>query len=141
MAREVLPLNEPVRTRRDLLLQRWGTLHKERASWWSHWKEITDDMLPRSGRYFRQDRNKGGKRHNAIYDNTTIQALRTMAAGMMAGATSPARPWFRLAPSDPEMASSHAVKTWLNDVRDRMLRVFRKSNTYRVLHQDSMCSP
>jgi hypothetical protein len=46
-----------------------------------------------------QDRNKGNRRHNNIYDNTASRALKTMAAGMMSGATSPARPWFRLADS------------------------------------------
>ena len=119
---------------RDRLFTRWGQLKSERASWWAHWQEITSYLLPRNGRYFRQDRDKGWRRHNAIYDNTGTRALRTLGAGLMSGATSPARQWFRLATPDPELNSYQPVKLWLDDVTKRMQRVFQKSNTYRSLH-------
>jgi hypothetical protein len=121
--------------KRQLALTRWGQLKTERSSWWSHWQEITTYILPRSGRYFRQDRDKGDRRNQNIYDNTGIRALRTLGAGLMGGATSPARPWFKLGTADPDMNSYQPVKLWLDDVANRMLMVFAKSNTYRALHQ------
>ena len=121
-------------SKRKLLLSRWGQLYNERSSWMAHWKEISDSLLPRSGRFFVEDRNKGGKRHNNIYDSTGTRALRILAAGMMAGMTSPARPWFRLTTSDPQLDESAAVKAWLADVTRLMQMVFSKSNTYRALH-------
>lgn len=120
--------------RRDQLYTRWGQLKIERASWWAHWQELTTYILPRNGRYFRQDRDKGWRRHNNIYDNTGTRALRTLGAGMMAGATSPARPWFRLGTADPDLNEFEPVKLWLSDVTRRMQLVFQKSNTYRALH-------
>ena len=123
-----------MKTKRADLLTRWGHLRSERATWWSHWQEVTTYLLPRNGRYFEQDRNKGHRRHNSIYDNTGTRALRTLGAGMMAGATSPARPWFRLGTADPELNRYAPVKMWLDDVTDRMQLVFQKSNTYRTLH-------
>ena len=123
-----------MKTKRADLLTRWGHLRSERATWWSHWQEVTTYLLPRNGRYFEQDRNKGHRRHNSIYDNTGTRALRTLGAGMMAGATSPARPWFRLGTADPELNRYAPVKLWLNDVTERMQLVFQKSNTYRTLH-------
>lgn len=119
---------------RDRLLSRWTALKNERSSWDSHWREISENLLPRSGRFFLDDKNKGDKRHNKIYDNTGPRALRVLAAGMMAGMTSPARPWFRLTTSIPELDESAAVKAWLADVTRLMLMVFAKSNTYRALH-------
>lgn len=119
---------------RKLLLSRWGQLKNERESWMTHWKEISDYLLPRSGRFFIEDRNRGDKRHNNIYDSTGTRALRVLAAGMMAGMTSPARPWFRLTTSDPQLDESAAVKAWLADVTRIMQMVFAKSNTYRALH-------
>ena len=121
--------------KKDKLYTRWGALKSERATWDSHWQEISGYLLPRSGRFFVQDRNKGQKRHNNIYDNTGTRALRILGAGMMAGATSPARPWFRLSTSDPDLAKFQPVKIWLDDVTRRMQTVFQKSNTYRALHQ------
>ena len=123
-----------MKTKRADLLTRWGHLRTERATWWSHWQEVTTYLLPRNGRYFEQDRNKGHRRHNSIYDNTGTRALRTLGAGMMAGATSPARPWFRLGTADPELNRYSPVKMWLDDVTERMQIVFAKSNTYRTLH-------
>jgi len=121
-------------THRKKLVQRWGELKQERASWVPHWQEISDHILPRSGRFFNQDRNRGEKRYNKINDSTGTKALRTLAAGMMSNMTSPARPWFRLSTSDPMLDESDAVKQWLADVQQLMNMVFNKSNTYRALH-------
>lgn len=113
---------------------RWGALKTERSTWLMHWKEISDNILPRSGRFFLMDRNRGQKRHNNILDNTGTRALRILAAGMMAGMSSPARPWFRLQTPDADLNKAPAVKVWLNQTTQLMLDVFAKSNTYRALH-------
>jgi len=119
---------------REQLSARWNGLKSERESWISHWQDISEYLLPRSGRFFLNDQNKGDQRHNRIYDNTGTRALRVLAAGMMAGMTSPARPWFRLTTSDPQLDESAGVKAWLADVTTLMQMVFAKSNTYRALH-------
>lgn len=121
-------------TTQQRLNKRWAALKNERSSWMTHWREISDLVLPRSGRFLATDRNKGDKRHNQIFDSTATRALRVLAAGLMAGMTSPARPWFRLTTSSPELDESAAVKTWLADVTRIMQMVFAKSNTYRALH-------
>ena len=119
---------------RDRLYTRWGHLKTERATWWAHWQELSTYLLPRSGRFFVQDRNKGWRRHNSIYDNTATRALKVLGAGMMAGATSPARPWFRMMTADPALSQYQPVRIWLDEVTRMMQMVFQKSNTYRALH-------
>jgi hypothetical protein len=135
MAKDTGSVNSIERlTKRSDLFTRWGALKTERSSWMPHWKEISDYLLPRSGRYFIQDRDRGQRRHNNIYDSTGTRALRVLSAGMMAGMTSPARPWFRLGTADPDLMKFAPVKLWLNDVTRTMTTVFQKSNTYRSLH-------
>ena len=119
---------------RKKLQSRWGALKDERSSWIDHYREISEHVLPRSGRFLTADRNKGDRKHNSIYDSTGTRALRILAAGMMAGMTSPARPWFRLTTSVPELDESAAVKRWLADVTRMMQMVFAKSNTYLAFH-------
>jgi hypothetical protein len=121
-------------TRRQLLSMRAASLITERSSWISHWQDISDNLLPRSGRFFISDRNRGDKRANKIYDNTATRALRTLGAGLMSGATSPARPWFRLTTSDPDLDESSAVKMWLADVARIIQMIYARSNTYGSLH-------
>ena len=119
---------------RPKYLARWGYLKTERSSWFSHWNEISTRLMPRAGRFFVQDRNKGNKRHNQIYDSSATQALSILAAGMMSGMTSPARPWFRLTTGDDDLDSYQPVKIWLDQVTRLMLKIFQGSNTYRALH-------
>lgn len=114
-------------------LERWGALKSERTSWMTHWQEISEVLTPRTGRFLVSDNNKGDKRHRAILDNTGTRALRTLAGGMMAGMTSPARPWFRLTTLNPELDESYEVKDWLGRVTSLMQMVFAKSNIYQSL--------
>lgn len=118
---------------RKEIAARWAQLKNERSNRWSHWRELSDFLSPWSGRFATTDRNKT-KRPTNIYDNTGTRALRTLGSGLMAGVTSPARPWFRLGVSDPDLNESPYARVWLDDVAKRILRVFAKSNTYRALH-------
>jgi hypothetical protein len=119
---------------KDRVWKRWGALKKERASWDSHAKELAQNLMPRSSRFFTQDRNRGEKRHNAIYDSSGIKAQRILAAGMMSGASSPARPWFRLSIPDRDLMRRDSVKLWLAKNTDMMLSIMAQSNIYRALH-------
>lgn len=113
--------------------KRWEALKAERSSWMPHWQEISEVLLPRAGRFLVTENNKGDKRHRAILDNSGTRALRTLAGGMMAGMTSPARPWFRLTTKNPQLDESYEVKKWLGKVTSLMQMVFNQSNVYRAL--------
>jgi hypothetical protein len=121
-------------TQRQLMFNRLGQLKTERASWMEHWQQLSAYLAPRQGRYFVTDRNKGTRRHNSIYDNTGSRSLNVLAAGLMGGLTSPARPWFKLATADEELNKAPAVKQWMADRTNTMLAIFQRSNTYRALH-------
>jgi hypothetical protein len=114
--------------------RRHAALWLERSSWIDHYREITDYLLPRAGRYFVEDTNKGQKRHNSIHDNTGTKANQTLASGLMSGMTSPARAWFRLTLRDKKLAEKATVKTWLHECATMLRAIFASSNTYRALH-------
>lgn len=120
--------------RRQRILARKSALWKERASWVTHWREISEYQQPRAGRFVATDRNRGDKRANHILDNTAVFAARTLAAGLMSGVTSPARPWFRLEVKDRELMEFGAVRAWLHDTAELLRAIFASSNTYRALH-------
>jgi hypothetical protein len=121
-------------TIRDQTERRKGALWTERASWDAHARELAQHLLPRSSRFFAQDRNRGGNRHNHIYDSSGIKASRILAAGMMSGATSPARPWMRVTIGSDDVMKRAAVKLWCSAVTKLMLMIFAESNVYRALH-------
>lgn len=121
------------RTDYEKAVSRWGELRTERSEQITYWQEVSQYIHPRSGRFMVTDTG-GVRRPNSIYDNTGTRALRVLGAGLMGGATSPARPWFRLATVDPDLMKYSPVKLWLNQVTMGMRAVFARSNTYRALH-------
>lgn len=121
-----------VLNKRCALQRRWSALKEDRADWIPHWQDLSTHIKPRLGRYLVTDRNRGAKRHGAIYDSTATRAHRVLSAGLMAGMTSPARPWFNLTTGDDDLDDFHSVRVWLSAVRKLILRVYAKSNTYRA---------
>lgn len=119
--------------KRTEYMRRWGSLTLERSSWITHWQELSEFILPRSGRFLITDHNDGAKRHNSIYNSTATRAIRILQAGLMSGMTSPARPWFRLAPADLDLVENESVRDWLERAGRIMREVFARSNTYRAL--------
>jgi hypothetical protein len=116
--------------------RRLSALRDERSQWLSHWNDLSDNILPRRGRFLTNqsnDSNKGDKRNGRIIDPTGTLAARTLASGMMAGITSPARPWFKLQTPDLEMMGFGPVRSWLEQVQNRLMTVFARSNLYNVL--------
>ncbi len=118
-------------------LKRKSALWAERSTWLTDWMDLADYVLPTSGRFFYSEANKGAKvrKSKNVYDTTGKRGLNVLAAGLQAGVTSPARPWFRLSTGDTKLDDVHAVKVWLNEVEELMRKVFGESNTYRALHQ------
>lgn len=108
-------------------------LENERTSFKPHWRDLNDHIMPRRARFFITDTNRGERRTQKIIDSTATLAVRTLRSGMMAGVTSPARPWFRLSPPSQNQEKEPGVKAWLDEVSKRMSTIFLKSNLYNVL--------
>lgn len=122
-----------LQTKRSQLDVLRAELENERASFLSHWREISDFMLPRRSRFYTSDVNRGDRRNQKIIDSTATLALRTLRSGMMSGVTSPARRWFRLTTNDSRMAEQKDVAEWLYQVTEIMSASFLRSNLYNSL--------
>lgn len=110
-----------------------GQLELERSTFTTHWRDLSDYILPRRARFHITDVNKGDRRNQKIIDSTATMAARTLRSGMMAGITSPARPWFRLTTPDPDLAEFGSVKMWLDKVQKIMVTSYLKSNIYNTM--------
>jgi hypothetical protein len=110
-----------------------GQLKQERSSFLPLYRDLADHVLCQRVRSLPGEGNKGDRRNLKIIDSTATLAARTLRSGMMAGVTSPARPWFRLSTPDPEMAEFGKVKEYLHTVTQRMGHTFLKSNLYNKL--------
>lgn len=117
---------------RTALDARLAGLEMYRWSWWVHWRDLAEYLLPRRFEWLITPNrfNKGSPINQRIIDSTGTLAARTLAAGLMSGTTSPARQWFWLTIADKQLAQSSPVKLWLEAVTNIMRGVMAGSNYY-----------
>lgn len=104
----------------------------ERQSFVPHWKELSQMISPRRGRFFLTDRNRGGSRYNNILNSEGTLAHQIAESSIFAGIMSPARPWFSLETLDADLMESQGVKVWLQQVEALIRAVFNSSNLYNM---------
>ncbi|MBL0320290.1 MAG: hypothetical protein IPP74_13520 [Alphaproteobacteria bacterium] len=111
--------------------KRYNAMKNEYSSWVPTWRDIARFVRPGRGFFFEQIPNWGiALDHKTMLDSVPVRAIRTMAAGMTSGLTSPSRPWFKLGFEDHELDKFGPVKEWLEQVQKLMMNVFSKSNIY-----------
>lgn len=133
-------------------------MEDEYNQWRPHFQELAEFILPRryvwlaerspvssfGGNASHKGSRASRSRSERILDPTATKALRTLAAGMLNGVTSPTRPWFRLRPAgfpdDAEMPQAH--KAYFEERTRRMHLIMAESNLYNalaVLYLDLCC--
>lgn len=113
--------------------RRLHQLKLERDSFVAHYKELSKFIQPRKGRFYTSDRNVGGDRWNNIINSHATWAHRVARAGLLAGLTSPARPWFITEPFDTDMAEFQPVKIWNAQVTHLIRTILNDSNFYNMV--------
>lgn len=125
---------ETRRNSKKAFLERWEKLKMERSTWIAHWREISEYTLPRRIRLLTTgQKNRGEKMNQKIINSAPGRSLRILAAGLMSGMSSPARPWFRLTTPYPELMDVDPVRQWLHHVEEGIRNVFARSNIYNIL--------
>lgn len=126
------PIEQPPKTRYEV---RRNYLNLDRETWRSHWLDVKNLFLPYRTRWLDDGGvpNRGQKKMQYIVDNCPMLALRTMSAGLMAGMTSPSRPWFRLKPDDDDIYAKPGVAEWCEKATDAVHKILAKSNFYRAM--------
>ena len=121
---------------RNYFINRLGAMDNDRTSYWLTWKDLAQNFAPRRGKFLisNNDYTRGRRKDQRIIDNTPAIAGRVMASGMMAGISSPARPWFRLKMADDAANEENGARAWLDEVQKRILHILAKSNLYNCLH-------
>lgn len=113
------------------LEERKSALIIERSEFLDEWKDISDHFQTRRGRYL-IDENRRKRRGKKILNEKGIFASRTCGAGMLAGVSSPSRPWLKLGTPDKDLNEFSSVKRWLDTVEKRLYQVFGNSNYYHA---------
>jgi hypothetical protein len=102
------------------------------------WQNAKEYMLPDHGRDLTgsstTEVNDNSDTRDKILDMTTESAVGTLAAGLMTGATSQARPWFKLLPKNKALREDQAAMIWFDEVTELIRETFAGSNIYNAFH-------
>lgn len=114
---------------------RYQSLRTERSGWDSAWADLAELFLPTR---WRSDTDTTSHQQPVIngrlIDSTGVRAMRTLAAGLQGGMTSPVRPWFRLRLAHEPDKVENGINVWLDEVTERMRYLLHQSNFYNAIH-------
>jgi hypothetical protein len=97
-------------------------------SWLPTHRDIIEFMQPNRGAFLPADSNRGNRRDGEIVNDTAGDCLRKLAAAIDTGATSEAREFFTMAPEDPRLSESQAVREYLHEAQTILFALIAKSN-------------
>ena len=107
-------------------------LRVNRYSWWTHWRELADYILPRRYKWLITPNQmaRGSPINQHILDSTGTLAARNLAAGLMTGCTDPTKPWFHLKLGYMDSTQTGPISLWLAECERIMMLIFQESNFY-----------
>jgi hypothetical protein len=112
-----------------------AALEQARKEYEEDAQDITLYIMPRKGMYYDKGDDQDYKRDRSrILDATGVQACKYLAAGMLGGMTSPARPWMRLSLRNDELMEYQPVKVWFHNATKEMMDIFAWSNFYSAVY-------
>jgi hypothetical protein len=124
----------PNETARDRIWKRSAHMEAERRLFEPLWVELRDNFLPTRGRFDKDGEHTArAPKRNSLPNSTPLYAMRTLASGLHAGLTSPARPWFKMTLREDALAEFGPVKIWLGQAEERLRQAFSGSNFYEML--------
>lgn len=108
-----------------------------RYSWWTHWRELADFLLPRRYRWIITPNmmSRGSPVNQHILDSTGVIAARNLASGLVSGKSSPTRPWFKLQVGRIDSTMTSPTSLWLAECERILYLIFAESNFYNSIAQ------
>lgn len=107
-------------------------LRVNRYSWWTHWRELADYMLPRRYKWVITPNQmaRGSPINQHILDSTPTLAARNLASAMFTGTSDPTRIWFKLKIGHIDSTQTSPTSLWLAECERLLLLIFQESNFY-----------
>jgi len=107
-------------------------LRTDRYSWWVHWRELADFLLPRRYKWLitPNQATRGSPINQHIIDSTGTIAARDLSAGLHGGITNPTRQWLKMKVGYHNNDTPTEEGRWLAEVIRILMLIFSQSNFY-----------
>lgn len=118
----------------DMSERMCSALKSDRNEYENDHEELANYFAPHLYRKENDQTKTRKSKWNKIINNTARRAVRTMAAGMQSGLTSPSRPWLKVGIEDFDLQEFGPVKEYFRETTSRMLTMFRRTKMYNTSH-------
>ena len=118
----------------EKICRRFEQLKQERLNWENHWQELSDYFIPEKDDVygFRMD---GERKHNTLYDSTSIHSLEMLASSLHGMLTNPSSTWFGLSTGDSRIDEDPDVQEYLQTCTRIMIDIMNASNFQEEIHE------
>jgi hypothetical protein len=115
------------------MFARLTALAERRAPHLKDWQKITQVIRPARGTYLEETDSEVSKRPTSMINSTPATASRTLSAGMIGGASSPAYEWFKFELDDSDLNKWGPAKVALEQRERIVQRYLAASNFYQMM--------
>jgi len=112
-------------------LKSYDQLVSGRTNWDSHWKDVSDYVIPRKNDIY-MSRTKGEKKQGEVYDCTAVHANELLASALHGMLTNPAISWFGLSSGDPMVDSKREIRLFLQNAVHLMHQVLNDISNFQT---------
>lgn len=117
------------------IISRVEHLKADRSVWETHWKDLAFYFQP-NRREILETLSKGSKGRNVnLLDNTGIQSVELLSAGLHSMLTNPNLMWFELTTGNERLDDSDDNREWLQQTTLRILNILNNANFNTEIHQ------
>jgi len=116
------------------VIERYRKLKSGRHNWDQHWQELADYCIPNKNDIY-SSRSRGEKKFDRLYDSTAIHTVELLASALHGMLTNPSTFFFELTTGDPTVDGRDDVRTWFQDVVEKIHLVLNNSNFQTEIHE------
>ena len=112
-------------------------LRVNRYSFFVHWRELADYILPRRYKWLvtPNQMGRGSPINQHILDSTGTICARNLGSGLVSGKSSPTSLWFKMRVGYVDSTQTSPVSLWLAEVERLLYLIFQESNFYNAIGQ------
>lgn len=109
-------------------------LKSHRSNWDEYWQELAEYFIPNKDDVY-GFHNAGERKHNRLYDSTSIHSLEMLSSSLHGMLTNPASVWFGLSTGDSRLDMEPAVNEYLQNCTRITIDTLNQSNFQEEIHE------
>jgi len=126
--------NEKSKEQARQLLQEFDRMKGRRVNWDTYWEDLAEYFIPRKDNVYGY-KIEGERKHNRLYDSTSIQAAELLASSLHGMLTNPSSLWFDLSTGTTKLDDDKDVRQYLQDCVQILIDTLNQSNFQEEIHE------